>query len=103
VSYNLIHPRSMFIELSDASYDGFTESGIELHRRDFTLSGTWKNIARVIMAHETCRDVKMNDLIVFRKHAPKRLGALQGELLHLFEYQVLGVVRKGDGSVWFAT
>ena len=99
--YTLAHERSMFVELHDASYDGFTESGIELHRRDFVVNKTWKNLARVLSLHPSCKDVKVNDLVVFRKHMTKRLGAVEGELLVLLERHVLGIVRKVNGNVWF--
>jgi co-chaperonin GroES (HSP10) len=100
-TYTLAHPRSMFVELNDSTYEGITESGIQLQRKDFTVNKTWKNTARVILAHPSCKDVKMNDLVVFRKHSTKRLGAVEGEMLVLFEHQILGIIRKADGKVFF--
>ena len=91
----------MFVEMHDASYSGVTESGIEIHRRDFVVNKTWSNLARVLSAHPSCRDVKVNDLVCFRKHSTKRLGAVEGELLVLLERHVLGIVRKENGDVWF--
>lgn len=99
--YTLAHPRSMFIELNESTYDGFTESGIQILKKDFVVCGTWKNTGRVLACHPSCRDVRMNDLVIFRKHAPKRLGAVEGEMLVLFEYQILGIIRKSDGKVFF--
>jgi co-chaperonin GroES (HSP10) len=100
-TYTLAHEHSFFVELNESTYEGFTESGIKLQRKDFSVSPTWKNTARVITTHPSCTDVKMNDLVVFKKHSTKRLGAIEGELLVLFERQVLGVIRKGNGDVWF--
>jgi hypothetical protein len=99
--YTLSHPRSMFIELCEATYEGFTESGIQILKKDFVVNPSWKNTARVIMAHPECRDVKINDLVCFKKHTQKRLGACEGDLLVLLEHQVLGIIRKGNGDVWF--
>lgn len=99
--YTLSHPRSLFIELCEATYEGFTESGIQILKKDFIINSTWKNTARVIMAHPECRDVKINDMVIFKKHTQKRLGSVQGDLLVLLEHQVLGIIRKVDGSVWF--
>ena len=99
--YTLAHECSMFVELHDASYDGVTESGIAIKRRDFVVGKTWRNLARVLSLHPTCKDVKVNDLVVFRKHMTKRLGAIEGELLVLLERHVLGIIRKENGDVWF--
>jgi hypothetical protein len=99
--YTLSHPRSMFIELNESTYEGFTESGIQILKKDFIVNPTWKNTARVIMIHPTCRDVKMNDLVVFKKHTAKRLGAVDGELLILLEHQILGIIRKSNGKEFF--
>lgn len=100
-TYALIHPRTFFVELNESTYEGFTASGIQILKKDFILTGTWKNTGRVICTNE-CRDVKMNDLVIFRKHSHKNLGASDGVLRVLSEQQVLGVVRRKDGSAWFS-
>jgi co-chaperonin GroES (HSP10) len=91
----------MFVELNTSTYEGFTDSGIQILKKDFVVSPTWRNTARVIMAHPECRYVKINDMVCFKKHTQKRLGAEQGDLLVLLEHQILGIIRKGNGDVWF--
>lgn len=100
-TYTLLHPRSFFVELNESTYEGVTESGIQLQRKDFTIGHTWKNTARVLALGPDCRNVKSGDLVVFRKHSTKRLGAIEGELLVLLEHQILGIIRKANGDVWF--
>jgi hypothetical protein len=91
----------MFIEPNDSMFVGFTESGIFIERRDFKILPSWKNGGRVLQAHPSCRDVRVNDFVIYRKHAPKELNGVEGMFWALMEQQVLGVLRRGNGDVWF--
>lgn len=100
-TYSLTHERSFFVEPDQSNYNGFTESGIFIERKDFKLLPSWKTLARVLQVHPTCRDVRVNDLIVHRRHAPLKIHGVEGAFHVMFESQVLGIVRRADGSSWF--
>lgn len=100
--YELLHERSFFVEPNDATFEGFTESGIYIQKKDFVLLPTWKNMGRVLQAHPSCRDVRVNDFVIYRKHAPKELNCEAGDFFVLFERQVLGILKLGNGDPWFS-
>jgi co-chaperonin GroES (HSP10) len=77
--------------------DGFTESGIEVthHEKLQPIYG------RVTAVDAECRDVRVNDFVVFRKYRPIELDHTNGKVWALNECHVLAVVRRADGSRWF--
>ena len=99
--YELFHERSFFIAPNDATFEGFTESGIYVSRKDFVLLPTWKNMAQVLQVHPSCRDVRAGDAVIYKKHDTRELNGVEGDFFVLFEQQVLGILKRSNGDVWF--
>ena len=45
MNYELLQDKSLFIEPTLAGFEGYTESGIYLQRKDFKLNPSWRNSA----------------------------------------------------------
>jgi hypothetical protein len=97
MNYVLSQDKSLFIAPTLAGFEGYTESGIYLQRKDFMLNPSWRNSARVTQIHPTCTAAKVGDFVLYRKHAPLEIG----DYFVLFESQILCFLRKADGGVWY--
>lgn len=90
----LLWPHSMLIE--PYMPDGFTQSGIYLqHHR-----GLRTPYGRVLETHPECL-LRQNDFVVFKKHDPLEMPYDKQKPYTLWDWQVMAVLTKNDGSPWF--
>lgn len=56
---------------------------------------------RVTHLHPECRDVRIDDWVIFLPQRPQRIPWSGGVVYHIAERELLGVLEPGDGRPWF--